>query len=70
MISALLRIILLVIIGYIIFSVISFAVRLLTGRVVPGGRQSPNEEPERRKFKTDSRGNKIIELDKDQYKVE
>ncbi len=72
MISGLIRFILIFIIGYIIFSFVSFVVRaLIRALSVP---ERPRENPERHGAgaRRNGEGGKgtVIELDRDQYKVE
>jgi hypothetical protein len=63
MFGGLMRILLLFFIGYLVFRLIRSALNL-------GRRTGRENEGRRREGRYDGRGGKIIELDKDQYKVE
>lgn len=72
MISGLFRFLLLVFIGYVIFSFLAFIVRAVTHFIAAQNRADRDrvrQEESRRKRATGGKGD-VIELDRDQYKVE
>jgi hypothetical protein len=72
MISGLIRFLLLVFVGYIIFSFVSFVIRAVTHFIA--AQKKTEMERDRREERLRNRGSgekgTVIELDRDQYKVE
>lgn len=72
MISGLIRFLLLVFIGYIIFSFVAFVVKAVAHFISAQNRvdRAQDRREERQRSRRDGGKGDVIELDRDQYKVE